>query len=109
MKPLILGLALLILNTVALRSETDTRLYEMRIYYAASGKLDDLNARFREHTLKLFEKHGIANIGYWVPQENQENKLIYIVAFPNEEARTASFNPNSEIEKEVAMRNLLRL
>jgi hypothetical protein len=58
----------------------DSRVYEMRIYYAAKGKLDDLNKRFREHTLKLFEKHGIENIGYWVPLDNTENKLVYVLA-----------------------------
>ena len=42
----------------------DSRVYEMRIYHAAPGKLDDLNKRFREHTLKLFAKHGIENIDY---------------------------------------------
>jgi hypothetical protein len=91
MKALILGLAMLMLNSVTTRSEADSRLFEMRVYYAAPGKLDALNARFRDHTLKLFEKHGIANLGYWVPQENPENKLVYFVSFPNEEARTASF------------------
>jgi hypothetical protein len=68
-------------------SAPDTRLFEMRTYYAAPGKLDDLNARFRNHTLKIFEKHRMQNIGYWVPVENPDNKLIYILAFPNRAAR----------------------
>jgi hypothetical protein len=59
----------------------------MRTYYAAPGKLDALLARFRDHTVKLFEKHGITNIGYWVPIENKDNKLVYVIAFPNREAR----------------------
>lgn len=71
--------------------EKEGRLYEMRIYYAAPGKLEALNARFRDHTLKLFEKHGISNIGYWVPIDNKEEKLVYIVAFPSKEARDKSF------------------
>lgn len=65
----------------------DTRVFEMRTYYAAPDKLDALQARFRDHTCKLFEKHGIANIGYWVPLENPENKLIYLLAYPSREAR----------------------
>jgi hypothetical protein len=69
----------------------DTRVFEMRVYYAAPGKLDDLNARFRNHTLKLFEKHGMQNIGYWMPIENPDNKLIYILAYPNREARQQSW------------------
>ena len=68
-------------------ADPDARCFEMRTYYAAPGKLDDLLARFRNHTAKLFEKHGITNIGYWVPAENTENKLVYVIAFPNREAR----------------------
>jgi hypothetical protein len=64
----------------------DTRVYEMRTYYAAPGKLDDLNKRFRDHTLRLFEKHGIENIGYWTPIDNTNNVLIYIIAHPSREA-----------------------
>ena len=66
---------------------TDNRYYEMRIYYAAPGKLEDLNARFRNHTTKIFEKHGMTNIGYWIPLDNPENKLIYVLAYPSKEAR----------------------
>ncbi len=65
--------------------------YEMRTYYATPGKLEDLQARFRNHTLKLFEKHGMKNIGYWVPTENPENKLIYILEYPSREAREKSW------------------
>jgi hypothetical protein len=59
----------------------------MRTYYAPAGKLDELHARFRDHTIALFEKHGITNIGYWVPIENTDNKLIYVIAFPSREER----------------------
>jgi hypothetical protein len=72
-------------------AEKDTRLFEMRIYYAAPGKLDALHARFRDHTLKLFEKHGMTNIGYWVPVDNPDNKLIYVLAFPDRDARDKAF------------------
>lgn len=65
--------------------------YEMRTYYAAPGKLDDLNARFRNHTTRIFEKHGMKNIGYWIPLENPDNKLIYILSYPSREAREASW------------------
>jgi len=69
----------------------DSRCYELRVYTAAEGKLDALHARFRNHTLKLFEKHGITNIGYWTPVENPERKLYYVVAFPSPDARTAAW------------------
>ncbi len=69
----------------------DTRCFEMRTYYAAEGKLDALNARFRDHTVKLFEKHGMTNIGYWTPVDNPERKLVYVLSFPDRAARDASF------------------
>jgi hypothetical protein len=67
-------------------------LYEMRIYYAPAGKLDDLHARFRNHTLNLFEKHGMTNVGYFVPEgPNPENMLIYFLSYRNREARDRSW------------------
>src|SRR3954469_12234770 len=63
-----------------------SKVYELRIYYSPEGKLDTLHARFRDHTMKLFEKHGIENVGYWVPIDNKENKLAYIIAHPSREA-----------------------
>jgi hypothetical protein len=69
----------------------DTRVFEMRTYYAAPGKLDALNARFRDHTCKLFEKHGMTNIGYWMPIENPDSKLVYVLAYPSMEAREKSW------------------
>jgi hypothetical protein len=42
--------------------------YELRVYYAAEGKLDALHARFRDHTMKIFENHGMKNVGYFVPE-----------------------------------------
>jgi hypothetical protein len=80
---------LLTVNSQA--SAADGRIFEMRTYYAAPGKLEDLHARFRDHTTKLFEKHGMTNIGYWVPLENPDNKLIYILAYPSQEAREKSW------------------
>ncbi len=70
----------------------DSRVYELRIYHAAPGKLDDLNARFRDHTVRLFEKHGIENIGYWTPIENTNNLLIYVLAHASRDAAKKSFS-----------------
>jgi hypothetical protein len=72
-------------------ADTDTRVFEMRTYHAAPGKLDELNARFRNHTVKLFEKHGITNLGYWMPIDNADNLLIYVLAYPSREARDTSW------------------
>jgi hypothetical protein len=87
----LLSLLTLGLFAVAPAAEPDTRLFEMRVYYAAEGKLDALNARFRDHTLKLFAKHGITSLGYFVPTKNTENKLVYFLAYANREARDASW------------------
>jgi hypothetical protein len=75
----------------AAAAEPDSRVYEMRVYYAPEGKLEALNARFRDHTLKLFEKHGITSVGYWEPIENPDRKLIYILSYPSREAAEASW------------------
>ena len=65
-----------------------SQLYELRIYTAAPGKMDALHARFRDHTLRLFEKHGIRNVGYWTGvDDGQREKLYYLVAYANREAR----------------------
>jgi len=67
-------------------AEPDSRCYELRVYYSAPGKLDALESRFREHTCQLFEKHGLANVGYWVPLDNTDNKLVYIISSRSREA-----------------------
>lgn len=69
----------------------DPMLYELRIYTAEKGKLDALQARFRDHTCKLFEKHGMTNIGYWVPIKNDDSKLYYMLAHKDKASRDASF------------------
>ena len=84
--------------------QKDTRCYELRVYYAAPGKLDALEARFRDHTCALFAKHGLVNIGYWIPVENPDNKLIYIIACPNRETHDKdwqSFTADPEWKKVV--------
>lgn len=87
MKWLMLLLTLMLTLSTGLAAEKEGRFFEMRIYYAAPGKLDALQARFRNHTMALFEKHGMVNIGYWVPLTNTENELIYLLAYPDREAR----------------------
>jgi len=78
-------------SSAADATEPDSRVFELRVYYAAEGKLDALHSRFRDHTTKLFEKHGIENVGYWVPIENPERQLIYFLAYPSREAREQSW------------------
>ena len=66
------------------------RFFEMRTYYANEGKADALDARFRDHTNKLFQKHGIDLVGYWHPVD-KPNVLVYILAYPSREAREQSW------------------
>ncbi|MGH9545067.1 MAG: NIPSNAP family protein [Terriglobales bacterium] len=68
--------------------------YELRVYHANEGKLDDLLKRFREHTTRLFDKHGMKNVAYWTPLDEplQGKTLIYILAHPSREAATSNWN-----------------
>ncbi len=65
-----------------------SRVYELRTYTRYEGKLEALKARFRDHTIDIFKRHGIESIGYWVPEdpEKSKNTLIYIVAHPSRAA-----------------------
>jgi NIPSNAP len=73
--------------------QVNQRVFEMRTYYAHPGKMKALNDRFRDHTMKIFAKHGMTSIGYWNPSdaEEAEKKLIYILAFPSREAAKKSW------------------
>ena len=65
----------------------ESRVYELRTYTCFDGKLDALKARFRDNTIRIFKKHGIESVGYWVPEdERSKNTLIYILAHPSLEA-----------------------
>lgn len=76
---------------VAAADLKDARVYELRIYHAAPGKLDDLNKRFRDHTVRLFEKYGMENVGYFTPLENTNNLLIYVLGHASRDAARKSF------------------
>lgn len=68
-------------------------IYEYRVYEAMPGKLQNVVARFRDHTTKIFERHGIKNIGYWTSDVGDfSDRLIYIVAFENAEQREKAWN-----------------
>lgn len=71
----------------------DSPVYELRTYTSTPGNLDKLLARFRDHTMRIFEKHGMSNIGYWVPvdPEKSGNTLIYILKHDSMDAANASW------------------
>ncbi|MCA9035623.1 MAG: NIPSNAP family protein [Planctomycetaceae bacterium] len=89
----IAGLQLTPFTTVnAVESKTEASwLYELRTYTTPEGKLDALNARFREHTMRIFEKHGMKNIAYWNPTD-KPNTLIYVIAHKDADAAKASWD-----------------
>ncbi len=88
-----LAIAAIVSNPGHLRADepVDTRLFELRTYYTNPGKLEALHSRFRDHTVRLFEKHGMTNVAYWVPTSNEEQILVYLLAYPDLEAREASW------------------
>ena len=68
--------------------------YELRTYTTHPGKLDALLARFRDHTLRIFEKHGMVNVAYWVPMEEKDGagtKLVYLLSHKNRDAAKESW------------------
>jgi hypothetical protein len=67
--------------------------FELRTYYPHPGKMEALHARFRDHTCKLFEKHGMTIVGFWVPEarDQAEAKLVYMLAFPSRDAAKKSW------------------
>lgn len=86
----------------------ESRVFELRIYKTPPGRLEHLNARFRDHTIKLFSKHGMSHIGYWTPRangkEDTQNTLIYILAHKNRDAAAASFGAFRKDEDWIAAR-----
>jgi hypothetical protein len=84
------------------------RHFELRTYTTNPGKIENLHTRFRDHTLRIFGKHGMTNMLYLRPAEGQaamENKMVYLLAFPTQAARTTSwqaFGADPEWQKVAA-------
>ncbi len=73
------------------------KVYELRTYYAAPGKLDALHARFRKHTISIFQRHGMGIVAFWVPVDATTgaatgNTLVYILSYPSLEARKQAWD-----------------
>ena len=84
-------LCLLAVATIGCSSQP--RVFELRTYTAAEGRLDDLNARFRDHTCAIFARHGMEMIGFWTPTDGDkaDNTLVYLLAYPSRDAAKASW------------------
>lgn len=81
--------------------------YELRIYHAAEGKLDALLARFRDHTMRIFEKHGMKNLAYWLPTDDplKGHTLVYMLVHPSREAADANWKSFREDPEWVAVKD----
>ena len=86
-----LSLALSALMTTVLEGQSKGKVFELRTYTTNEGKLDALQARFRDHTTRIFKKHHMTNVGYWVPLD-KPNTLIYIISHPSREAAKANWD-----------------
>ena len=72
-------------------SRSSSAVYELRVYTFNDGKKDALLNRFRQHTLRLFKKHGIESVGYWLPVDEKDQRLHFLLRYPSREAREASW------------------
>jgi len=106
MKTIVILILALMLQTPAVRAADtpapptspslarDSRCFELRTYVAAPGKFEALHARFRDHTNKLFVKHGMEIVGYWVPADADKgatNTLVYLLAHKSRDAAKKSW------------------
>ena len=89
LKPTLLGTGLILLLAVTAtipfatigHAQSNARVFELRTYTCNEGKLEALQKRFREHTTALFEKHGMTNIGYWVPQDPPRSQIRLFICW----------------------------
>ena len=80
------------------------RVFELRTYTAPEGKLEELHARFRDHTMRIFKNHNMTNVAYFRPQDSplKENTLIYVISHASREAAKenwAAFQKDPEWQK----------
>ena len=85
-------LAISITTAAGAAAEPDGRLFELRTAVAAPGKFSALNARFKDHVVQLYAKHGATNLGYFVPADGKTEKVLYVLAFKDLEARNKSMD-----------------
>ena len=81
-------------RTTTANAATSGHVFEVRTYTAEPGKLDALHARFRDHTVQIFKKHGMTSVGYFAPSDEplSKNTLIYVLSFPSRDAAKKSWD-----------------
>ena len=97
--PFVVGLLVLTafaagaITQATLAAQPAARVFELRTYTAPDGKLGELHARFRDHTLRIFEKHGMTSVIYLAPMDAPaaQNQLVYLLAHQDREAAKASW------------------
>ncbi len=84
----------------------DATIYELRVYHPSEGKLPELLARFRDHTTKIFEKHGMKNVAYWTATDAPQkgNLLVYMLAHPSREAADGNWKAFREDAEWIAVK-----
>src|SRR5947199_2673680 len=97
------------LSGLAADKPRETRCYELRTYYAAPGKLEALHARFRNHTIDIFKKHGMGVVAFWVPVDQASgaatgNTLVYILSYPSLDARKQAWDEFGKDPEWVAVK-----
>jgi hypothetical protein len=89
----------LVLVLAAMLTAASTHVYELRTYHANPGKLPALEARFRDDTIRIFNKHHMKSVGYWIPTDNKDYVLIYMLEHDSQEdamKNWAAFNADPE-------------
>jgi len=81
-------------TTTASAASSSAHVFEFRTYTAAPGKLEALQARFRDNTDRIFKKHGLTSVGYFAPQDEplSKNTFMYILSFPSRDAAKKSWD-----------------
>ncbi len=93
-----------LMKTQTTHAQSTGRVFELRTYTCNEGKLPDLERRFRDHTIEIFQRHHMVSVGYWIPQDapHSGDTLIYILAHPSRDeakANWAAFNADPEWQK----------
>ena len=85
---ILLGVSLAVVPATQAQS---THVYELRTYTSVEGRLNDVVNRFRDHTVRIFARHGMVSVAYFIPQD-QPNTLIYVLQHPSREAATKNWD-----------------
>ena len=93
MKKLLLTALLGLTMNIMTSAQSSGHVFELRTYTCNEGKLPDLLKRFREHTMEIFERHHMHNVGYWIPADEplHSTTLIYMISHESREAATANW------------------